>query len=76
MAIKNLSNIAYQPHQLYLSLVIKDIVKHFLSDQALSSLFIPQPMSTKERLKKNFTKLAHSSIMKLNHDAMDKVKVT
>ena len=56
------------------SLVMKDIVKNFLSEQVLSSLFTPQPMPTKKRLKTNFNKLAHSSIMKLNSDAMEKVR--
>lgn len=56
------------------SLVMKDIVKNFLSEQVLSSLFTPQPMATKKRLKTNFNKLAHSSIMKLTSDAMEKVR--
>lgn len=55
------------------SKVVQDIVGHMLSDRVLSTLFTPQPLASSRRLKTNFTKLAHGSIMKLNPDAMEKL---
>ena len=46
-----------------------------LGERITSSLFSPQPLASYKRLKSNFTKLAHASIMKLNSDSMDKVHV-
>ena len=53
--------------------VMCDITGHMISEWVMKGILAPKPLALSDKLKDNFNQLAHSSIMKLNHDAMDKV---
>lgn len=53
--------------------VMRDILSRMLEERCLVELFRPQKVLTKRSLRSIFEQLAHSSIMKLNHSAMDKL---
>ena len=55
------------------SKVLQDIVKSLLADRFVEELFRPQPIYTMSATKQIFKKLAHSSIMKLNDQSMQKL---
>ena len=53
--------------------VVQDIVGQMFDPKCIRELFRPQKAFTIKSLRVVFGKLAHSSIMKLNETAMDKV---
>ena len=53
--------------------VMCDITGHMISEWVMKGILAPKPLPLADKLKDNFNQLAHSSIMKLGHDAMDKV---
>lgn len=54
-------------------LVVQDIVGQMFDAKCVKELFRPQKVLSMKSLRIIFSKLAHSSIMKLNDAAMDKV---
>lgn len=54
--------------------VVQDIVGEMFYAKCVKELFRPQKVLSTNSLKVIFSKLAHSSIMKLNEAAMDKVR--
>ena len=54
--------------------VVQDIVGQMFDVKCVKELFHPQKVLSTSSLKVIFSKLAHSSIMKLNEAAMDKVR--
>ena len=55
--------------------VVQDIVSQMFDPKCIRELFRPQKVFTMKSLRVIFGKLAHSSIMKLNETAMDKVRL-
>lgn len=53
--------------------MVQDIVGQMFDAKCVKELFRPQKVLSTNSLKIIFGKLAHSSIMKLNEAAMDKV---
>ena len=53
--------------------VMTDIVGQMLDERCVREIFRPQKILTKFSLRSVFERLAHSSIMKLNSNAMEKV---
>lgn len=53
--------------------VVQDIVGQMFDPKCIKELFRPQRILSASAIKMIFTKLAHSSIMKLNEAAMDKL---
>ena len=53
--------------------VVQDIVGQMFDLKCAKELFRPQKVLSMHSLRTVFSKLAHSSIMKLNESAMDKV---
>ena len=58
---------------LYIHTVMEDVVTIMFSEQWLEELFRPQTTFSVDGLKVLFMKVAHSSIMRLNNIAMEKV---
>ena len=58
----------------YLHSVMEEMVSSMFNEQCLEELFRPQKLFSRDGLKVLFHKVAHSSIMRLNSVAMDKVK--
>ena len=60
---------------LYLSpAVLSDVVKTMYSKKFIAELFKPQPLYSNRSTRQIFDRLAHSSIMRLNENSMDKVR--
>jgi hypothetical protein len=53
--------------------VLQDVVRAMYSPLFITELFKPQEMYTSSSTKQIFEKLAHSSIMRLNKQSMEKV---
>jgi hypothetical protein len=53
--------------------VMQDVIRAMYSPLFITELFKPQEMYTATSTKQIFEKLAHSSIMRLNKQSMDKV---
>jgi hypothetical protein len=54
--------------------VIQDVIRAMYSPLFITELFKPQEMYTAMSTKQIFEKLAHSSIMRLNKQSMEKVR--
>lgn len=53
--------------------VLEDIITNLFSERFLDEIFKPQEMCSKKAVKTIFERLAHTSIMRLNQNSMDKV---
>ncbi|KAL0213909.1 hypothetical protein P9112_006093 [Eukaryota sp. TZLM1-RC] len=53
--------------------VLKDLINAAFSTDFLDDLFVPQPLYDTNAIKSIFIRIAHSSIMKLNSDSMDRL---
>ncbi len=51
-----------------------DIAVHMLDERCIQEIFRPQKVFARRSLRTVFERLAHASIMKLNPNAMEKVK--
>lgn len=54
--------------------VLSDVVKTMYSKKFIAELFKPQPLYSNRSTRQIFDRLAHSSIMRLNENSMDKVR--
>ena len=53
--------------------VLEDIVANLFSERFLDEIFKPQELCSRKAIKTIFERLAHTSIMRLNQNSMDKV---
>ena len=53
--------------------VLHDVIRTMYNKKFITALFSPQPVYTNKSVRQVFDRLAHSSIMRLNENSMDKL---
>ena len=53
--------------------VLHDVIRTMYNKKFITALFKPQPVYTSKSVRQVFDRLAHSSIMRLNENSMDKL---